>query len=530
MAQRESLGKRCSQLEQEIAALKRHMHELNAIGVSLSTEKNLDALLDKILRKTREITQADSGSLYLIEEVGGDQQSSKQEKRICFKLAQNDSVSVTFSEFTLPVDRKSIVGYAALTGESRSIDDVYELKVSNGFQHNRDFDQRADYRTKSMLVVPMKNQKDEVIGVLQLINKKTAWSARLTQKNTATQVLAFTATDMQLVESLASQASVAIENTRLYEEIENLFEGFIRASVLAIEARDPTTSGHSERVATMTCQLAEVVDKEKQGLYGDVRFNSQDMKELRYAALLHDFGKIGVREEVLVKAKKLYPYEIEVIKSRFQLIQRSMELDYSKKKFDIVVQQSREAAQRQLQALDSELANRLQELDHDLELILRSTEPTVLEEGDFRSLQEVANKQLITPEEVRFLSIRKGSLSEKERLAIEAHVTHSFNFLKQIPWTKDLRRIPPIAYAHHEKLDGSGYPRKIGSEQIPFQTKIMTITDIFDALAARDRPYKKAVPVQRALEILQMEVDEGKLDAELFRLFLEAKIFKLIGR
>ena len=517
----------------EAVRLQRQLKELNAIGAALSTEKDLNTLLEKILAQARAITMADSGSLYLVEQ-------HDDASLIRFKLAQNDSIDIgNFSEFTLPVNRQSIVGYVVLTGEPFSNEDVYQLSGEDGFSHNRSFDEKCGYRTKSMLVVPMRDQQDIIIGLLQLINKKPDDQLQLkSPKHTEEVVSAFSTTDYELVASLASQASVAIENAKLYQDIQNLFEGFIRASVTAIEARDPTTSGHSERVATLTCGLAEVVDKQVSGRFKDIFIDDISMRELRYASLLHDFGKIGVQEQVLVKAKKLYPHHIAIIKHRFDLIRRTIELDTSKSKTQLLIEKSRDEIAQQLSDMDSHLTERLADLDRYLTIILKSAEPTVLAEGDFEALKEIAAQKFVTfdgqsapylgEEEVRFLSIRKGSLSEQERLAIESHVTHSYNFLRQIPWTKDLRNVPSIAYAHHEKLDGSGYPRGIVADDIPFQTKIMTLTDIFDALSARDRPYKKAVPVPRALDILQMEVDEGKLDNDLLKLFIEAKVFEKV--
>ena len=520
-------------LLERVNSLEGHLRELNTIGMSLSSQQDLDALLEMILSKAREITCSDSGSLYLIET---DQSGNSY---IRFKLAQNHSREFEFSEFTLPINKKSVVGYVALKGESYVIDDVYHISASEEFLHNPDFDRRNDYRTKSMLVVPMINQKGSVIGVLQLINKKNKFQTILNNDEASVaNILEFTSTDLELVESLASQACVSIENARLYQDIQRLFEGFIQASVLAIESRDPTTSGHSNRVAQLTCGLAEVVDKESGGRFNDVAFSEQDMRELRYASLLHDFGKIGVREEVLVKAKKLYPHEITIINSRFQMIRSLIERDLSKKKIEYLLERSRDEVAAELKQVDADLEKRLKEIDNHWKFVLDSAQPTVLEEGAFDYLHEIADKTYVdslgeeqpflTENEVKFLSIRKGSLSKEERLAIESHVTHSYNFLKQIPWTQELRRIPDIAFAHHEKLNGSGYPRKLTAPDIPLQTKIMTIADIFDALSARDRPYKKAVPVARALDILKMEVDDGCLDPDLYTLFVDAKVFQLV--
>src|ERR1019366_3451647 len=297
------------------------LETLNNIGVALSTERNTDALLELILSKSREITSADAGSLYLLEEEpdGG--------KHLVFKLTQSDSHSVPFRQFTLPIDTHSIAGYAATTGQILNIKDAYRIR-NLPFRLNRDFDNKFGYRTKSMLVLPMKDQKDEVIGVLQLINSKKHSEAKLSSlAAVAEEVGPFSLRSQDLASSLASQAAVALENNLLYRDIEKLFEGFVRASVTAIESRDPTTFGHSERVAKLTVALAETVDRMESGPYRDVHFTREDIREIRYASILHDFGKVGVREEVLVKAKKLYPPNLETIKKRFQYIRKALELE-----------------------------------------------------------------------------------------------------------------------------------------------------------------------------------------------------------
>jgi len=322
----------------------------------------------------------------------------------------------------------------------------------------------------------------------------------------------------------------------LYESIQRLFEGFVRASVIAIEARDPTTSGHSFRVANLTVALAEAVDRTDSGPFADLSFTRSEMKEIRYASLLHDFGKVGVREEVLVKAKKLYPAQFDLIKQRFQFVKRSMEAEGLKKRLDYVLAHSRDEYLKQAPQFDSELAKQIEELDGYLKLVLQSDEPTVLPEGNFDRLLDIAARRffdtedverpLLNEDEVRMLSIRKGSLDDAERLQIESHVVHTYNFLEQIPWTKEIRNIPSIARGHHEKLNGKGYPYKLSAPEIPVQTRIMTISDIFDALSATDRPYKRAVGLDRALQILEFAVKDGELDPALYELFKEARVFE----
>jgi hypothetical protein len=258
---------------------------------------------------------------------------------------------------------------------------------------------------------------------------------------------------------------------------------------------------------------------------------------MRYAALLHDFGKVGVREEVLIKARKLYPLQFARVEDRFDYIRRDLEARIEKQKVDLLLAQPREDALARIRALEEESQRLLAELEEYRQFIQRVNEPTILPAGEFGRLREIAprtyrdprgtERPWLTAEEVRFLSISRGSLDPEERRQIESHVVHSFNFLMQIPWTGELHRVPHIARAHHEKLNGTGYPYRLREEQIPVQAKMMTICDIFDALSASDRPYKRAVPTERALDILRSSVEERELDAELFRLFLEARIYDL---
>jgi HD-GYP domain-containing protein (c-di-GMP phosphodiesterase class II) len=337
------------------------------------------------------------------------------------------------------------------------------------------------------------------------------------------------------VQSLAGQAAVALENSQLYDSIQRLFEGFVRAAVTAIEARDPATSGHSFRVANLTVALAEAVDRADGGPYSGVHFSRDQVRELRYASLLHDFGKVGVREEVLVKAKKLYPAQLVVVRQRFGLVRRTLENESLKLRLDFLLKHGREEFMAAQEEFDSRLAEQLRRVDEYAEAIIWANEPTVLPEGNFDQLKEIANlhyddldgkkRPVLTAEEIQMLSIRKGSLDEMERLQIESHVLHTVSFLQKIPWTNELRNIPEIARGHHEKLNGTGYPYRLSAPEIPVQTRMMTIADIFDALAAADRPYKKAVSIDRALEILELSVADGELDGGLFEIFLSARIY-----
>ncbi len=530
----------------------RELEELNRVGIALSETHDVERLLALILSKAREITGADAGSLYLVEQPGGSANGSapnagnggEKTRQLRFRLTQNDSVQFPYTEHTLPITESSLAGCCALHGEVIELADAYRIPKSRPFQFNSSFDEEAGYRTRSLITLPMKNGKGEVLGVLQLINCKRNPKARLTDANAVHRhVHPFPERAVRLGLSLASQAAVAYENSQLYRDIANLFDGFVNAAVKAIEQRDPTTSGHSQRVCQMTLALAEAVDREPQGPYADLRFSREQMKELRYAALLHDFGKVGVHEEVLVKAKKLYPLQFSRLLDRFDYIRRDMEARIAEQKVELLLGNPRKKeaeARARLKLLDDEAGRLIAELDRYIEFVTQVNEPTILPSSEFELLAEISQKTYrdprgaerpyLTSEEVRYLSIPRGSLDVTERRQIESHVTHSFNFLAQIPWTPEYRGIPEIARAHHEKLNGQGYPNGLKSAEIPVQAKMMTICDIFDALSASDRPYKRAVPTDRALEILKLCVRDEEIDSELFRLFLDAQVYRLVAK
>jgi HD-GYP domain-containing protein (c-di-GMP phosphodiesterase class II) len=515
----------------EAASRSREIGELTRIGVALGTERDLKALLDLILTQARRITSSDAGSLYLVET------GEPGLQRLRFRLAHTYSKpEAPFVEFTIPVDRSSLAGYTAVTGEPLVIDDAYFLPPDVEYSINRSFDERYGYRTKSMLVIPMKDHKEQVIGVLQLINRKRNPEVVLaTPADVEDQVVPYSKRTVELVTALAGQAAVAIENSRLYDEIEKLFEGFVKAAVHAIEQRDPTTFGHSGRVANMTVALATVVDRAPDGTYGSVRFSREQIRELRYAGLLHDFGKVGVREQVLVKAKKLYPLQLELIQQRHDFARRTAEREFWRRRAEFLEAHGRDGYEKFLGALEQEHAREVATLDRFLDAVTQANEPTVLPAGQFEELLTLARgtyedasgrpRPYLNEEEVRYLTIPKGTLDESERLEIESHVTHTYRFLQQIPWTRELQHVPIIAYGHHEKLDGAGYPRRVTGDAIPIQTRMMTISDIYDALTAADRPYKAAVTSTRALDIMTAEVHTGQLDEELFRLFVAAKVY-----
>src|SRR5438132_6377263 len=354
----------------ERARLARDLSELNAIGIRLSAESNPRFLLEAILSKAREITSSDAGSLYIVEERG-------ESPYLRFALAQNDSVAVPFRTATLPLTDESIAGHVALSGRLINLADAYAPPPDSPFTINSWFDEQTGYRTKSMLVVPMRTPHGQTIGVLQLINCKDDSSARLADPpDVERHVRPYDARDEKLAGSLASQAAVAIYNRRLYLSIRDLFEGFVKASVTAIEARDPTTSGHSFRVADLTVALAETADRCETGPYRELKFRDDELIELRYASLLHDFGKVGVREHVLVKAKKLYPADFDRIRHRVEMLKRDLALRTARAKLDRALARDADYAARAAR-LDADLAAALAELDRQLDLVGVAHEPSV---------------------------------------------------------------------------------------------------------------------------------------------------------
>jgi HD-GYP domain-containing protein (c-di-GMP phosphodiesterase class II) len=527
------------QARSERATHHAELAELTSVGVALSTERNLLSLLAMILTQARRITSSDAGSLYLVERG----ENGKTPTTLRFRLSQNFTLKdLPFTEVTVPIDHTSLAGYTAATGETLVIEDVYLLPDDVSYRQNRSFDEKFGYRTKSMLVIPMRTHRDEIIGVLQLINRKRDRHAVLsTAEAIDEQVLAYDQPSVEMVSALASQAAVAIENSLLYEDIERLFEGFVTAAVTAIEQRDPTTSGHSGRVATLTVGLAEAVTRGGgEGPYRGLHFSHEQLRELRYAGLLHDFGKVGVREQVLIKKKKLYPWDLDIIRHRFAFLLQRADLQFERERADYLLSHGTAQYEEFVARLEQMRRTRRNELNRFLDAIVQANEPTILPEGSFEELKEInertyidfegVERPLLRDEELRFLMIRKGNLDDRERREIESHVTHTYRFLEQIPWTRELRHIPEIAYGHHEKLNGTGYPRRITGTEIPVQTRMMTIADIFDAITATDRPYKRAVPAERALDILTAEAKEGMIDFNLLRTFIEAKIYLALAK
>jgi HD-GYP domain-containing protein (c-di-GMP phosphodiesterase class II) len=540
MARLLELKEQCLVLHNTNAITEARNRQLNQVGMALMSEKNLDHLLIMILEKAMLLTGSDAGCLYLVEPDEGAQEVEGNywaNKRIRFKLTRNGSVAFNFAEMTMRPTRASISGFAMLEDRPLNIPDVYNIPETAEFRHNNGFDLTSGYRTRSMLTLPMKDHQNNVVGAIQLINKCRNKAFPITSIKAADdQVVPYRQEDQNLSMSLASQASVALLNAQYERDIQRLFEGFINASVTAIESRDPTTSGHSHRVAGYTVRLAECVGRTQTGKYMGVRLSETQIREMRYAALLHDFGKIGVREHILTKAKKLFPEEMESIRLRTEFIKRTINWESEKAKVAMLRSGREPDPEAALRRLEAEEERNLESVETFYETISKANEPARLDEATLDCLKKLGLRTypdisgssigFLRPEELSRLMIPHGTLSDSERDEINSHVSHTWKFLSQIPWTSDLRHVPHIAFAHHEKLDGTGYPRRLKGDAIPLPSQIMSICDIFDALAASDRPYKKAMPTEKALGIIEAEVKGGKIDAELFRIFVEGDVYR----
>jgi HD-GYP domain-containing protein (c-di-GMP phosphodiesterase class II) len=487
--------------ERQVARLQR-LQEISAI---LNSSLNPVEIRRKVVEAVIVLMESDTGSLLLLDKVT---------QELYFDVALGEKGNKV-KDVRLALG-EGISGYVAKTGKPLIVN-----SVQNDSRFSKKADQQTGFLTRNVICVPV-FAKDKLLGVLEAVNKK--------------EDDLFDDEDLHILTGLGNQVGIAIENASLYTEINDLFEGFIRASITAIESRDPTTSGHSERVADLTCTLAKVVDRTDYGPYRKTTFGPDQMRELRYAALLHDIGKVSVHEHLLTKAEKLTPCDLTLLKTRFDYILRTLEWETANKKLALI---QSGGTSSQLIQVDEELKGKLEETKAIFASILKCNHPTILPEGEFKWLADLATKHYdhfgepmpyLTPKEVTTLSLPKGTLTREERREIEGHVMHTYYFLSMIPWTEPLRNVPKIAVGHHEKLDGSGYPYQLRGDEIPTQARMMTICDIYDALTASDRPYKTAVPISRALKILGDEAREGKIDDDLLQIFLESKTYLRLQR
>ncbi len=485
----------------------RKLQGLLDVAQQLDATQDISTLLDIILAEAKRVTESDRCSLFIVDKKRGE---------LWAKIAQGldgETLRIKIGQ--------GIVGQCAATLQPIHIPDAYSDP-----RFNQAVDLASGYRTRNILSVPMIDTAKECSGVIQALNKSRGRP--------------YDSEDQEMLMALGAVAAVAIENAILHQDIRRLFDGFIRASVYAIEARNPTTSGHSERVALLSVATAEALNRHPPQGYENVRFKDAELRELRYAALLHDFGKVGVREHILVKANKLHPHELDLLEARFECARLSCKLEHAERRTGAIAARGLDAAATE-ELADIQRAEQLAlaDLEGFWSFVQQCNRPTVLAEGGFERLREIANHKYRTSEgaavfllrgdELRSLSIPRGTLTDDERRQIEDHVVHTYQFLRQIPWTRDLAKVAEIAHRHHEKLNGRGYPNQLARDEIPVQSRIMTIVDIYDALTASDRPYKSAVPHDRAMSILDSEVASGSICPHLLQLFAEAEPWKQLA-
>ena len=504
------------------------LKELNEIGIALSQQRDLKSLLETILDAAKRITHADAGTLYLHE---------MEQRVLRFEILRNDQlniamggtsgVPITFYPIQLydeegKPNHAMVVSHAALSGETVNITDAYEADGFD-FSGTKKFDTKTGYRSKSFLTVPMRNHENEVIGVLQLINAQD-------QKSGA--IVPFSRDDQQLLESLASQAAIALTNRHLIDQLENLFEAFIQMINTAIDEKSPYTGGHCERVPALTMMLADAVTRTKAGPLNDFVMTEKDRHELKIAGLLHDCGKITTPVHVVDKSTKLHTLfdRIELLDTRFEVLKRDAEITMLR---EIAASDSDEGRTEKVR---QNYTDRIAQLDDDREFLRKCNigGEFMSEEAQQRVCQiakyswhDADGKvcDFLSEDEIENLNIRAGTLTAAERQIINHHIEVTIKMLESLPWPRHLRNVAEYAGGHHERMDGKGYPRGLTRDQMSVQARVMGIADIFEALTAKDRPYKKGKTLTESLTILGKFKLGGHIDPDLFDVFINEKVY-----
>lgn len=498
--------------ENQIKKIKR----LTEIGVALSAEKRIDRLLEMIVDEARKFTNADGGTLYIM---------TDDEKELRFAIVQNDSLNVRmggtsgaiqWSPVRLTDDEgkpnyANVSAYAAISGEIINIPDVYDAEGFN-FEGTRNFDVTTGYRSQSMLVVPMRNHEQDIIGVLQLLNALD---------HDTGDVIPFSGESQNITESLASQAAVALTNNRLILDLQELLESFITSIATAIDEKSPYTGGHVRRVAELTIDIARRISDTNDGPYAGVSFNDDQMRELRIAAWLHDVGKITTPEYVVDKSTKLETIcdRIELVRTRFEILRRERDMELFAKGLCGVTDRREGPGSYD------------ETLEDDLDFLTNANMGSEFMSDDkIERLEKIGSRKwcfqgeetpILTADEMSNLCIRRGTLNDAEREIINNHALVTHKMLSQLPFPKKLRHVPEYAATHHEKLDGSGYPFGMTEEQLPLQSRILALADVFEALTAKDRPYKKGKTLSEALKIMKFMAKDKHIDPLLYDFFIK---------
>ena len=508
-----------------MSELLERIDRLNEIGIALSAENDSRKLLELIMMGAKSLTHADGGSLYFL-----------QDDELSFEIISNDTLDIqmggtssnpiTFPAIPLVVNgeanHRNVVTHCVLSGETINIADAYN-EDGFDFTGTREFDSKTGYRTQSMLTFPLKNHEQEIIGVLQLINARDINSG---------EVVAFDAIEQQLAESLASQAAVTLTQQRLLSELKVLFESFIRMIASAIDDKSPYTGGHCRRIPVLTMMLAEAAHSANSGPLKNFRIDDKDRYELETAAWLHDCGKVVTPEYVMDKATKLETIHdrIHEVETRFEVLRRDAEIEFMQACLQSgVTQQGREA-------LETQYHNSCRQLKDDLGFLRKANIG-----GEFMSADDVARVQklaalewtdasgvtrpLLSEDEVMNLSIVRGTLNDDEREVVNNHIVATIKMLESLPFPSNLQNVPEYAGGHHEKMDGTGYPRGLKRDEMSIQARIMAIADIFEALTARDRPYKKGKKLSECLKIMGRMKIEDHIDPDIFDVFIKNQVY-----
>ncbi|HEY9018681.1 HD domain-containing phosphohydrolase [Thiomicrospira sp.] len=495
------------------------VEKLNRIGVALSAEKNINHLLEMIVSEAKNLTGADGGTLYLL-----------KEQQLHFTVAQTDSLAIKMGGTGDPIswpplplfledgreNKKMVAATCALEDRVINIEDVYQAEGFS-FDGTKKFDQGTGYRSQSMLVIPLRNFEQKVIGVLQLLNKQEVDQT----------TVSFSEQDEAVTLSLASQAAVALTNTQLIDDLENLLESFLNSIIYTMGRKSPYTAGHINRMVALSELLAEAVHHDQQ-TYADKAYTDEQAKQIKLAALMHDIGKLATPETVMDKATKLDGHfdRIELVEERALRIRAEMEKNALRMQLTYPDRQAE---------IETELLHHLSQLEQGLALVRKSnTGGEFLPGEQVLAIQKLADEPfqigdqslaLITPEEAYCLVVQKGTLTNEERLIINEHAEIGLEVLKQLPFPEKYKDIPHIAGAHHEKINGKGYPLGLKGDQISFDARILAVADVFEALTAHDRPYKKANPLSVAMKILYFMAKDDDLDRGLVKFFYQSGLY-----
>ncbi len=516
-------------IQSYVRDLEEQISHMTEIGLALSKEKDMNVLLEMILLEAKRIANSDGGTLYM----------KTNDDRLAFKIMMTDSLDfhmggtsgtdIPFYPIKLYMDdgkpnNNMIAAYVGLTGETVNIPDAYEAEGFD-FSGTRAFDEKTGYRSKSFLTVPLRDHENEIIGVLQLLNAQ--------DKKTG-DVVSFSQKVQDLVEALSSQAAVAITNKNLIKDLEDLFESFIQMIAAAIDAKSKYTGGHCQRIPLLTEAIGEAVNKCKTGPLADVHFDENGMRELLISAWLHDTGKVATPTHVVDKSTKLETIldRIHLVNTRFEIIKRDEEIKFLKRQMKL----EKAGKSDEIKELRKKHRANLKQIDEDKEFI-----NTVNIGGEFMSpdkkerVEIVAkrtwkdgteNKKFLSDEEVYNLSISRGTLTAEDRKIINDHTVHTINMLEKLPWPNKLKNVPLYAGAHHEKPDGTGYPKGLSDKELPIQPRIVALADVFEALTAKDRPYKDGKTVSDTLRIMGFMKNDSHIDPFLYDLFIGERIWE----